>query len=41
VFMVLFLPTVIVLQGAEKAISVIVLLGTLLAVCLLTGDPPG
>ena len=41
VFLALFLPAVIVLQGAEKVIAVVVLLGALLAVCVLTGDPPG
>jgi hypothetical protein len=41
VFVVLFLPTVIVLQGAVHVVAVTVLVGALLAVCLLTGDPPG
>ncbi|HET9648841.1 MAG TPA: hypothetical protein VFP34_11475 [Microlunatus sp.] len=40
-FILLLLPTVIVLQGVEKVIAVIVLCGALLGVCILTGDPPG
>lgn len=41
VFLVLLLPTVIMLQGAIHVVAVTVLLGALLVVCLLTGDPPG
>ena len=41
VFIILILPSVIVLQGGEKTTAVIVLIGALLTVCMLTGDPPG
>jgi hypothetical protein len=41
VFLVLVLASVIFWQGWGAAIAVPVLVGLLLVVCLLTGDPPG
>ncbi|HET9647530.1 MAG TPA: hypothetical protein VFP34_04780 [Microlunatus sp.] len=39
VFVTLFLPAVILMQGLEKLTAVVLLLGALLVVCLLTGEP--
>ena len=40
-FIVLLLFSVIVLQGVVSVIAVTALVGVLLVVCSLTGDPPG
>jgi hypothetical protein len=40
-FIVLLLVSVVELHGAISVIAVTVLVFALLAVCLLTGDPPG
>ena len=40
-FVVLITVSVVVFRGADLVIALIVLLAALLAVCFLTGDPPG
>jgi hypothetical protein len=41
VFVVLVLGSVLLWPGVPGVVAVVVLIGALLALCLLTGDPPG